>query len=177
MVKAMPIHLLSLNEGTESIREQHSQTHMEKAWANGRKAPIKSPRLSCLRCRSMAPWAVIIRLQPSSELRVSVSQDTTAACWTFRSSSAPILGGSFVNNVHRSIVTDLEILIIIIQAQSALRVALRSWAFMFLYPKAVLKGKSKRKSHTTMTRNNDCDGKSSHLALQALKSCTAQSKQ
>lgn len=149
MVKAMPIHLLSLKEGTKSIREQHSQTHMEKAWANGRKALIKSPRLSCLHCRSMAPWAVIIRLKPSSELRVSVSQDTTAACWTFRSSSAPILSGSFVNNVHRSIVIDLEILIIIIQAQSALRVALRSWASYI--PKLPWKANQKEKSKLSHT--------------------------
>ena len=83
VVEAMAIHLLSL---TESIRDQHTQTQMEKAWTNRRKALIKSPRLSSLHCGYMASWALVIRLQPSSEPSVSFPQDTTTACWTLRSS-------------------------------------------------------------------------------------------
>lgn len=139
LVKATVIHLFSLTESTKSIREQHTQTQMEKAWTNERKALIKSPRLSSLCCGYMASWAVVIRLQSSSLASVSFSQDTTAACWTFGSSFGHIFSSSFVNNVHWTTVIDLEILIIIIQAPSVFRVALRCWVFMFLHPKAVEK--------------------------------------
>ena len=75
VVKAFVIHHLSLAKSIESTREQHTKTYMTKAWTNGRAALIKPQRLSSLQCGCTPTWAVVIRLNPSSEF----SPDTTAA--------------------------------------------------------------------------------------------------
>lgn len=141
---AMVIHLLSL---TKSIREQQTQTLMEKVWTNGRKALIKSPRLSA-----------------SFEPSFSLSQ---APCWTFRSPSGHIFSSSFVDNVHwknsdwswdfnhhnsGSIC-----------AQSSFKML----SFTFLHPKAVRKSKvQKSKPHISdhcKKNNNYSDEKPTSL--------------
>lgn len=154
----------------KGMREQHThtctQTHMEKARTSGRKAVIMSPGLYC-------GYIMSFPHQTAAPVWLSAFHKTqTAACWSF----GHIFSSSFVNNVLWSIVIDLDILIIIIQAPSALSVAVRGWAFtevLFYIPKKKKSSFQKPQlSHTTPTKN-ECK---TFPALQALQSSTAESK-
>lgn len=125
---AMVIHLLSL---TKSIREQQTQTLMEKAWTNGRKALIKSPRLQ----HHLNPVLAF------HKLHVGLSE---ALLVIYLAALLSIMC------TERTVI-DLEILIIIIQAPSALRAALRCWALRSYTPKLFGKAKFKNLSHTSLT--------------------------
>lgn len=98
--KHLVIHLCSL---TERIREKQTHTQ-EGAWTNGKKALIKSPRLSSLHCGHVPPRALLIK---TATFPVP-AKTQPLHLGSFRSSSDHRFCCSFVDYKHRCIKTDHE---------------------------------------------------------------------